>query len=412
MLLALVLGAVGISQLASGHNVAGPTHSGPSGAGVHSLAVRSGIDPTSPPWIATGNPAYAPALPGTGYIAPPGGCGSGAAPNGSPHTVSANFTLPSGAMNPSILVQVHADNAVAVRLNGRLLGGQSPAQITTNFQGAPESYTVAGFQPVGALVGGTNTLQFTLHNYGGPCGLDYLATVAFTFFNCPGGGGLVAGNGALTGTPGNDIIVGGTGPDTIRGGGGHDLIVGNGGNDVIDGEAGDDCMIGGDGDDDLFGGPGHDTLLGADQNDDLFGDIGDDSLDGGDGIDRITGNDGADVLQGGGGDDRLNANAGDDFLGGGLDNDVLDGELGRDALSGGPGTDRLDDSAIGNDVDALSGEGDADVMNAIDGDGGDTLWGPETPLPTPPAYAGTADPNDTCTADNTDYHVVTGIGCP
>ncbi|MGH3754174.1 MAG: calcium-binding protein [Pseudonocardiaceae bacterium] len=369
---ACALAALSQAPAASGHPVPGPAHTGPAGAGVHSLTVRSGVDPTTPAWVPISNSAYAPALPGTGYIMPPGGCGTGSEPNGSPHTVTAGFTLPPGAFLSSIVVQVHADNAVAVRLNGQLIGseligGQSPKDIRENFQGPPESYTSAG-----TLMPVSNTLEFTLRNYIGPCALDYLAMVRFTFFNCPfGGGGLIVGNGTINGTPGGDIITGGPGPDVINGGGGGD---------IINGDAGDDCIVGDDGDDDLFGGPGNDTLLGAVGSDDLFGGLGDDAVDGGDGPDQAHGDAGADIVHGGADVDSLHGDASDDVVSGDAGNDTLTGGADNDALSGGPDVDVLDDAAGGSDRDTLNGGDGADTLLAFDSDGLDTLWGPETPL--------------------------------
>lgn len=390
----------------------GSAHTGPHTGGMHSLVIRSGVDPTMPAWpaVAPLGP-YAPPIAGTSYISPSPtlACATAPAPNGVLMTVTTTFTLPAGALDPGIAVLVHADDSVAVRLNGQLLGGQSPNIFFPNFQGSPETYTTAEYAPVGPFLAPplVNTLQFDLRNYGGRCGLDFLALVTFGFFECPrtNPGGVISGgpaNDVLSGGPGDDIIAGGDGDDTINGGGGDDIIVGGAGNDVIDGGAGDDCIVGQDGDDFLVGGAGNDTLFGLAGDDTLQGGLGNDLLDGGPGGDLLNGQDGNDALHGDVGSDGLGGDAGDDLLNGGPDPDMLVGGAGNDALVGGPGGDLLADLA-GADRDGLNGSDGADSLNVSDGDPQDTAWGPVTG-----GFYGLADPNDVCVRNPGDYP----FGCP
>jgi hypothetical protein len=399
-----------LAPAARADHATGASHAGPATAGVHSLRIRSGVDPATPAWpVVTPHSAYAPALAGTAWIAPNPSllCNGAAPPTGFLTTVTTTFDLPASALDPGIVVLVQADDSVAVRLNGQLLGGQHPAVNSANYKGSPEAYTDADYAPGGPFVAGTNTLQFEHRNYGGVCGLNYLAVVTFGFFSCPRNnpGGIIAGgpgNDVLTGTPGDDLIVGGDGDDVLNGGGGDDIIVGGAGNDTILGGPGDDCILGEDGADLLLGGDGNDTLFGLAGDDAMSGGPGDDLLDGGAGSDSLRGDDGVDVLFGSDGSDALQGDAGNDLVFGGPDDDVMAGGDGSDGLIGGPGADSVADPS-GGDVDALNGGDGADSLNTSDGDGQDTIWGPLTG-----GFFGLLDPNDTCLRDGADY----AFGCP
>ena len=51
------------------------------------------------------------------------------------------FVLPSGFSNPSLTVQVHADNVATLFLNGSQIGQQPFSEIMENFLNPPESFT-------------------------------------------------------------------------------------------------------------------------------------------------------------------------------------------------------------------------------------------------------------------------------
>ena len=85
--------------------------------------------------------------------------------------------LPSGFSNPSLLVQVHADNVATLFLNGTQIGQQPFAEIGGNFQNPPESFTVTDpslFQL------GANILEFDIYNFTSATAFDYKAIVSFT----------------------------------------------------------------------------------------------------------------------------------------------------------------------------------------------------------------------------------------
>jgi hypothetical protein len=91
-------------------------------------------------------------------------------------TYQTTFTLPVGAINPSISVTVLADNAATVRLNGTVFAAQGCD--ATNYFGPAQTYsTSSGFAPA------VNTLTFDVSNSGacgtGPSGLDFVATVTY-----------------------------------------------------------------------------------------------------------------------------------------------------------------------------------------------------------------------------------------
>lgn len=395
-------------------NAPGPVHSGPATPGTHSLRLRSGIDlPTvSPPWfVVSPQGGYAPAIPGTSWISPDAAkmCSWAAAPSGGLFTLTTTFILPIGALDPGIVVQVHADDSVAVKLNGQYVGGQNPAIFPPNVTGSPETYVEADYTPGGPFASGTNTLDFELRNYASSCALNYLVVVTFGFFSCPrvNPGGIIAGgpgSDVLTGTPGDDVIAGGDGADVIDGGGGSDIIVGGAGNDILSGGTGDDCIVGDEGNDIINGGGGNDAAFGQAGNDSLFGGTGDDLLDGGDGLDIIWGDSGNDQIFGGPGIDVLRGNADDDLIYGGPGNDSLVGGGGNDGMMGGADSDLLS-GASGRD--GQNGGPGADTLIATDADGLDTQWGPFSN-----GFYGPQDSaNDTCIR-NVGFVSDYTFGCP
>jgi hypothetical protein len=103
------------------------------------------------------------------------------------------------------------------------------------------------------------------------------------------------------------------------------------------------------------------------------------SFEGGVSGDRAFGTVNRDVLQGMDGNDELHGAGGDDVLEGGIGLDELFGDGGNDELSGGEGEDQLHGSG-GHDTldggpggDTLSGGSDDDMINAVDGAGGDFI---------------------------------------
>jgi hypothetical protein len=367
--------------------------------------LRSGVDVIPPGWVVVLPANYAPPLTGTSYISPTPAytCGENAEPLGALLTVTATFSLPAGALDPGIIVLVHADNSVAVRLNGQLFGGQTLNSISQNWKGSPETYTTAAYAPDGPFVSNVNTLQFEFRNFYNPCALDFLSVVTFGF--CAGprshpGGIFTGGPGhdILTGGPYDDIITGGEGNDAIDGGGGNDIIVGDAGDDTLFGGLGDDCLAGGEGKDRLLGNGGDDTLFSDAGVDILHGGAGNDLLDGGPDGDQLFGDVGNDALHGTLGSDVLHGQGGDDLANGGPGTDTIIGGTGDDGLIGGPDADWLLDPN-GGDRDGLNGGDGRDVLNSIDGDGQDTLWGPSTGGP----YGNVDTFPDSCLGDATDY---------
>jgi thrombospondin type 3 repeat protein len=100
-------------------------------------------------------------------------------------TYRASFTLPAGALNPSISLTLLADNGAAVRLNDSEFAAQGCDP--SNYFGPAQTYaTSSGF------VTGSNTLTFDVSNSldcgGGPTGLDFVATVTYDLPDVDGDG--------------------------------------------------------------------------------------------------------------------------------------------------------------------------------------------------------------------------------
>ncbi len=350
---------------------------------------------------------YGAPIPGSVYISPvPSGAPCAGSPaNPASFTVQKQFNLPTGAVSPQLRVSVHADNAVAIRLNGNLIGAHTNMTSQANFKAAPERFTNAGFTGDGGyFVPNSNVLEFQLVNTSSRCGLDFHVTVGFGL-KCRTGNTQEGTDGpdVLYGTPGNDFIIAGAGDDTVYGLGGDDVLMGEEGNDVLIGGAGRDCLEGDRGRDNLQGGNGDDTLFGHNDQDMMEGGPGADVLVGGSGVDTLLGAAGTDLLAGGDGNDLLNGGNDFDFLGGGDEDDIMNGGPGNDSMDGGDDEDFLYDN---NGTDTMSGGDDQDELNTSDGDSLDTTWGPPSPLPfaSPPFN----DPNDFCFSDLGDFLG----GCP
>lgn len=138
-------------------------------------------------WIVAKHPVYA-IIPGTEYVfcGPTvfDSCGVSAA--GISTLYRTTFTLPAGFSNPSLSVDVHADNAAIVYLNGVEIG-RHPCHGTFTceggeFSGPPETFYTTNPAPFQV---GANTLQFDLWDFGVAAGLDYLATVTYTSDTTP-----------------------------------------------------------------------------------------------------------------------------------------------------------------------------------------------------------------------------------
>jgi len=188
------------------------------------------------------------------------------------------------------------------------------------------------------------------------------------------GGG---GNDTITGGPGDDDLSGGPGDDNIQSGANDDAVRGGPGDDALGGRRGDDTIRGGPGDDSIGGGRGNDSLFGGPGDDSLFGRMGQDLLVGRSGDDLLVGRAGADLLFGNRGADRLLGGRGPDELHGGRGADVVFGGQGNDIAFGGGGADRIrggrgDDTVDGGvGADRLVGGPGDDVL--IGGPGPDTF---------------------------------------
>lgn len=243
------------------------------------------------------------------------------------------------------------------------------------------------------------------------------------------------GNDILKGNQGNDLLYGGNGADRMLGGVGNDAQLGGNGADRMRGGNGNDRLTGGVGTDRLAGDNRRDLLNGGAGADSLLGGNGKDLLNGGGGADRLAGGNGDDVyvvddpadrvfetatggVDGvtshlvaytlpkhvengvvGEGITGITGNALDNLIYAGSGNNLLDGGDGIDTLSyrvgvagevgvsislavlevqasGGSGTDRLQgfENLVGSrHSDALSGDGNANVING--GFGDDSLSG-------------------------------------
>jgi hypothetical protein len=86
------------------------------------------------------------------------------------------FELGCAFDEPSIEIQVHADNVASVYFNGALLGQQPFIEHEINFQDPPEVFSTSDrslFQE------GTNSVVINVYNFHTPAGVDYQATVTF-----------------------------------------------------------------------------------------------------------------------------------------------------------------------------------------------------------------------------------------
>jgi len=87
------------------------------------------------------------------------------------------FVLPCGFSNPSLTIDIHADNVATIFLNGTQIGQQPFGEIGSNFHDPPESFMTTDsslFQE------GTNFLEFDITDFHRPTAFDYKALISFT----------------------------------------------------------------------------------------------------------------------------------------------------------------------------------------------------------------------------------------
>ena len=100
-------------------------------------------------------------------------CGSPGSALATAYTME--FTLPVGYASPSISIEVLADDAATVLVNGNQFGQQPQNKGNKNYQNIGSySTSTAGF-----FKSGTNTLTVSNIDYGGSNGVDFSATVTF-----------------------------------------------------------------------------------------------------------------------------------------------------------------------------------------------------------------------------------------
>ncbi|MDQ3384606.1 MAG: hypothetical protein M3503_01130 [Actinomycetota bacterium] len=243
---------------------------------------------------------------------------------------------------------------------------------------------------------------------------------------------------------GNDAVYAQHGDDEVHGGGGHDVIEGDAGSDRLFGDADDDAIVGGssvatngevvatrvadgqaDGGDLIDGGSGNDVIAG--DNARLLEGGPATRADGtrarlirlfdaevttatptaaGRGADTLLGAAGKDIVFGQGGADWISGGDGDDIAEGNAGGDTIAGNGGEDDLTGGGSA--TDGIVISSTVDRLltAPSGLTDGSAAKLRDGGDTVYGGDTPsVPANPALdpasIGTAaDSHDVILGDN------------
>jgi len=124
--------------------------------------------------------SYGTPFPGSRWINTTGSTGCDQACGGPGHPLntdySMTFELPPGFSSPSLSIQVYADDAATVYLNGKTnqVGQQPQNKNAKNYNTAGVYSTSAGFKV------GTNTLTVSNIDYGGSNGVDFAATVTYT----------------------------------------------------------------------------------------------------------------------------------------------------------------------------------------------------------------------------------------
>ena len=88
----------------------------------------------------------------------------------------ATFQLPAGFYDASLYLDIHADNAATIYLNGNMIGQQPQAEDGRNFTDPAESYKTGEQSHFRT---GLNELVFEIKNFRDPSGFDYRAVVNY-----------------------------------------------------------------------------------------------------------------------------------------------------------------------------------------------------------------------------------------
>lgn len=124
-----------------------------------------------PAAIISADPAWS-TIPGTQWVNWAAG-EAGKAVNTVRYRIS--FELPAGATAPSLSVELHADNAATLYLNGTHFGMHAQADTPAHYTDPPELFNAtSGFVP------GTNVLEIDNRNFVDVAGIDFKAILTYT----------------------------------------------------------------------------------------------------------------------------------------------------------------------------------------------------------------------------------------
>jgi hypothetical protein len=135
--------------------------------------------------IVSANAAYG-LIPGTRWVNTTGSNLPGDQATNKTTNYVVSFALPAGYSSPSIAVNVFADNAATVFLNGTQIGQQPQSDNHANYGalGAPaSSFPWSG---ASAFHSGANTLRIANVDFGSVNGVDFQAVVTYSGFNFKG----------------------------------------------------------------------------------------------------------------------------------------------------------------------------------------------------------------------------------
>lgn len=99
--------------------------------------------------------------------------GFGLPHTGNDITYTTAFTLPAGAVNPSLSGTFYADNRGSAFLNGAPIGAHTAAPFQYGFN------TPASVSATSGFAAGANTLSFTVEDFGGVAGVAFVVTVTY-----------------------------------------------------------------------------------------------------------------------------------------------------------------------------------------------------------------------------------------
>jgi hypothetical protein len=164
-----------------------------SAAAQTSFPIRSGIEPVDvsvngggswQPANATGNGAWHGPVPGTQWVychpSSSNSCGLGSLATPKVTLYRTNFVLPAGYSAPSLGVQLFADNAAIVYVNGVEIGRHSclvAPSTCAEFLNPSDFFSTSA--PLNFHVG-VNELSFAVSDFGGASGLSFSAKVSYT----------------------------------------------------------------------------------------------------------------------------------------------------------------------------------------------------------------------------------------